>query len=139
MYLLDEWDKHLENEESGKGQVSEFEVLARVHLIGVLDLGCVYLRFWEMSPAHEKTAVRAAHLRTISYFSLEQSVKDPPPRKEQYYLPGGLPNEVVVLMTLFTRAHFVLSRSLKIDKMPYMQRFPGGHEVARSQIDFSFR
>ncbi|MFQ5813775.1 MAG: hypothetical protein ACE5I2_11415 [Anaerolineae bacterium] len=135
MHLLDEWDKHLESKETRQGQISEFEVLTRVHLIGTLDLGCAYLRFWEMPPTREKTAVRAAYLRTISYLSSEQLGRDFPPKKEQYYLPGGLPNEVVILLTLFTRAHFVLSRSLKIDEMPHMQRFPGGHEVARSEID----
>jgi hypothetical protein len=135
MYLLDEWDRHLESGGKEQRQISEFEVLTRMHLTGVLDLGCVHLQFWEIPPVHEQTAVRAAYLRTVSYPSSEQPWKNLPPKKEQYYLPGGLPNEVVVLMTLFTRAHFVLSRSLKAGGIPLMQRFPGGHEVVRSDVD----
>ncbi len=135
MHLLDEWDKHLESGETGQGQISEFEVLTRVYLHGELDLGCVYLQLWEIPPpVYEKTTIRAAYLRTISYPS-EKPWDNLPPKKEQYYLPGGLPNEVTVLMTLFTRAHFVLSRSLKLGRLPLMKRFPGGHEVARSNVD----
>jgi len=132
MYLLEALDYYRKNKNS-IDEYSEYEVLCRVHLTGVLDLGYIYLRFWEIPSHLEQRSVRAVYLRTIS---LEQDLtKEMPPKDKQYYIPGGLPTEVAILMTLFTRAHFVLSRSLRQGNILLMIKYASKEDVARGDID----
>lgn len=132
MYLLEASDHYKKNKDSVE-RYSEYEVLCRVHLTGVLDLGCVYLQFWESPPHLEQHSVRAVYLKT---FSIQGDLtKEVPPKDEQYYIPGGLPSEIVILMTLFTRAHFVLSRTLRYAGILHMTKYASEEDVAQGDID----
>jgi len=135
MYLLEAIDHY----KSNKGKEffeSEYELLCRVHLTGVLDLGCVYLRFWELPLHFESDEVRAVYLKTLSLKdNTENIINEAPPKDEQYYIPGGLPNEITILMTLFTRAHFVLSRILRQAGTLLMNKYASEENVARGDID----
>lgn len=131
MYLLEALD-HYKKEKLIK-EYSEYELLCRIHLTGVLDLGCIYLQFWEIPPSSELRGVRSIYLKTIS--APEDITKELPPKDQQYYIPGGLPSEVTILMTLFTRAHFVLSRILRLGGILIMNKYASEEDVARGDID----
>jgi hypothetical protein len=132
MYLLEALDFYQKNKDSIK-EYSEFEILCRVHLTGILDLGCIYLRFWEIPSRLTEKNVRAVYLRTIA--PQEDYTKETPPKNEQYYIPGGLPSEIVILLTIFTRAHFVLSRALRQSSILLMIKYASDGDVARGDMD----
>lgn len=148
MYLL----KAIDDYKSGKGKKYseyEYELLCRVHLTGVLDLGCVYIRFWEQpfefkrhKPLDPRKA-RAVYLKIIllredvspGEYLLKEDIRKLPSKDEQYYIPGGLPNEIAILMTLFTRTHFVLSRILRSADIPFLIKYASEGDVARGDLD----
>src|SRR5882672_4616127 len=135
MYLLDAIDE-LEADPDRPRADSDFELRTRVHLTGVLDLNAAYVQFWELTDTPDATDVRSVLLRT-RHFQRQDAAELPPlpPRDEQYYFPEGLPAEVTVLLTVFTRAHFVLMRSLTMGGTPLMRTFRANAEVARSPVD----
>ena len=47
MYLLNALNNYKKDKKSAL-KCSEYEVLCRVHLTGILDLGAIYLQFWEL-------------------------------------------------------------------------------------------
>lgn len=138
MYLLDELDFYRDN--AGKYGIkaieSEYEVLAKVHLTGTLDLECVFLKFWEVPIYNDfKNNVKSIYLKTLSYRpNRKKNQNEITSGNKSYNLPGGIASEVVILLTLFTRAHFVLSRRLKIERSLIMYKFPYKN-VVRTQID----
>lgn len=135
MYLLEAIDNYKKHKKE-KYFESEYELLCRVHLTGVLDVGCVSLQFWELPLHFESDKVRAAYLKILSLKDdTENIIKEAPPKDEQYYIPGGLPNEITILMTLFTRAHFVLSRTLRQAGTLLMNKYASEEDVARGDID----
>jgi hypothetical protein len=141
MYLLDKIHE-FNNSESINVKIveSEYEILSRVHLTGVLEFPGVYYQFWE-SPdfLKSKNQVRSSYLKILD--KVENNTKQQIPivsnKRQEYYIPGGIANEIAVLMTLFTRAHFVLSRSLKEHNIVLMQKYFGAEYVGFSQVDGS--
>jgi len=150
MYLLNAIDhyKRYKRYKRIRYYESIYELLCRVHLTGILDLGCVYLRFWELPPFGSELhipldprKVRAVYLK-MRLVERDEDVeknieieKVPNNKSEQYYIPGGLPNEIAILMTLFTRAHFVLSRRLIITDIPLLVRYASEEDVGRGDMD----
>jgi len=131
MYLLEALDYYRKNKDA-KSEYSEFEILCRNHLTGVLDLGCAYLQFWEMPRNFEQAVVRAHYLKIIA---LPGDLSLQTPRGQEYYIPGGIQNEIVILMTLFSRSHFVLSRMLKLGNILLMNKYADEEDVAKGDMD----
>lgn len=144
MYFLDAIDDY-NNHKPEEFLSSEYEVLCRVHLTGVIDFGFMYMQFWEIPPDAEKYKnkydVRAVYLKTLTLKtdvekeSKETEAEKESEKKEEYYFPGGFPGEIVTLLTLFTRTHFVLSRSIRSGNILIMQKFADEVDVARGQTD----
>jgi len=84
----------------------------------------------------DTTEARSVFLR-LPYLMNQTSAELPPlpPKEEQYYFPEGLPAEMTVLLTTFTRAHFVLMRSLKLADLYLIRNYRASRDVARSPVD----
>ena len=84
MYLLNALNNYKKDKKSAL-KCSEYEVLCRVHLTGILDLGAIYLQFWELPPDLEKNRydVRAVYLKTFT--SQEDIAKELSAKNKQYY------------------------------------------------------
>lgn len=140
MYLLKAID-HYKRHKRRKYSETVYELLCRVHLTGILDLGCAYLRFWESPFGLEPyiqldpRRARAVYLKTRLLKEENNAGKVPANKNEQYYIPGGLANEIAILMTLFTRAHFVLSRRLNIADIPFLIKYANEEDVAKGDMD----
>ena len=131
MYLLDALDKFESKTDSVKLIESEYELLSRVHLTGELDFACVLFHFWEEPSFDAPRSVRAAYLRVAEP---EFELKDIP-KEEQYYVPGGIADEIAILMSLFTRAHFVVSRRLSSGNLHFLQKFAHEGDVSFGDMD----
>lgn len=136
MFLAEQaaqWNERAAGEE---WPLSEYELLARVHVTGVLDLGFLQFHYWELpNGRHGTHDTRASWLGLLENpKSNEHEPKYGKDGKPQYYLAGHVPNELAILLTTFTRAHFVYGRMLKSRGNPFMNYFSHG-EVARTPLD----
>jgi hypothetical protein len=136
MYLLDLQDDLREHPDAPRAD-SEFELAARVDLTGVLDLGPVQLRSWEIPTKTQSQDVRAVYLRVSDRWESTEGPPDVPPKREQYFVPHGVAGEICALMTLFTRAHFSLQRRLKLGGIPLVERYPEFRTIATTPVDGS--
>jgi hypothetical protein len=109
----------------------EFEVLCRLNLEGILDLGPVILRPWDIYSPEGGKHPRSLHI-TLRLTSTEELQRE----AEDYYYPGFLIAEIVTLLTLFTRAHFVLERQIRFNAdAPLLHRFENPAKVSTSPVD----
>ena len=137
MYLLDEWEGLLTEPEAPVFEM-EYEIKARVNVHGVLDLPCARVRFWTLPLNKPTDAPQTLNLVTRTRREpVLGTVPSPPPRPAQYYVPGGMAEEIVVLLTLFTRVHFVLTRSTRMDGLPIVREIASHRVVGGSEKDGS--
>lgn len=136
MYLLDAMDE-LAAHPDQPCTTTDYEIRTRIHLTGVLNFGAINVKFWELLDPPNSVDSRSIFLRTTHLELAQPDLQPAPPRDEQYYFPEGLPAEVCVLLTVFSRAHFVLVRSLTFRGTPLMRRYAAAMEVARTPVDGS--
>lgn len=115
---------------------SDHELVSRVHVTGSIDLGFLEFHFWEMP-----NLVHGAHDERACWLGLadppHEEVDRPPYGKDgspQYYLRGHIPSEFALLLTLFSRRHFVYRRTLKSQGRAFMH-YASTTEVARGPFD----
>jgi hypothetical protein len=135
MYIINEWLHYLNNPEEDREPPWEFELRCRVHLIGIINLGWASFRFWEPPLQRVKSDVRSVLLR-MSFRNIDtDEFLKVPNEKDQHYHPSGPAGEFESLISLFTRAHFVLVRGSFTGNLPSFRRFSDQGNVAHSDFD----
>ncbi len=121
MKLISEWVRCEGNPSEPRPHKVDYDLLSRVHLVGVIDLGWAKFRFGELPPKH-KHEPRASVLRfcerEFDFNEYKKSAKN-----GRYHMPGGAAQEFSVLITLFTRVHFVISRYSETESLSLVQNF----------------
>ena len=137
MYIINEWLRYLDNPEEEREPAWEYELRCRVHLIGEIDIGWAKFRFWEIPSLKVKTDIRSVVLRMRFREANSNEYLQVPDKKDQHFHPKGGAGEFENLISLFTRAHFVLVKGSSTGELPLLRRFARREHIAFSDVDGS--
>jgi hypothetical protein len=137
MYIINEWLRFLDNPKEERVSLWEYELKCRVHLIGMIDIGWANFHFWETPPLKAKSDIRSVVLRMRFRKVDSDEYLKVPDKKDQHYHPSGPAGEFENLISLFTRAHFVLIKGSFTGEPPLFSRFTGQEYVSYSDVDGS--